>query len=570
VFNSSFRAKHHNKLHFHGNTVNKRSIQGLWISCLWISGLWISGQWHIRYVYHHHLLQNLPQLHNISIVQLRRFTNLQAFLYISRSDLLFQLTSIHELPDISRSDFHFQFNNLQSLLHNFAMSQIQGPYALIYLPFDPSYASDAALFNGEIFHPHLWLSGEKVPGYEGTWNQIGEGFLGCGPQWDRPTEMRPPHAPSYLQSIFRNWSSVQPSAPPSRHHRLKARYDPLRARYLSNRSAHLAKNMPTVPGYINPSDYHASILYQGFPDLPVPSLQQKTNSSMMPVFGSQHTTQSSTMPVSGSQHTTQSSTIPVSSPRHTTQSSIIPVSGLQRNTESSITPVINLQHNTKSSTMPVPSIPTVTVAEHMPQLPVEEGIDGSKVLFQAAATTTMPAPSVRKFFVAEFKPQIPIEMGIDGSKVRIQAAATNTTPATEVTDSQPLLLSLCAQPTSDCTAVTREAKKAYKIKLANMPGGTHFNDVKTFVEKTRKSFDYRIEGPRYCAGNKMEAEVYVKTVADVNLLCSGLNGLGMSKAGEAVNVYEVLGEDIPDEMVPTGIPRYQRVTGITPQDKPLV
>ena len=104
----------------------------------------------------------------------------------------------------------------------------------------------------------------------------------------------------------------------------------------------------------------------------------------------------------------------------------------------------------------------------------------------------------------------------------------------------------------------------------NISVGTIFNDVKTFVEKTRKSFDYRIEGPRYCGGNKMEAEVYVKTVADVNLLCGGLNGLGMSKAGEAVDVHEVLGEDIPDEMVPTGIPPYQRVAGITPQDKALV
>ena len=104
----------------------------------------------------------------------------------------------------------------------------------------------------------------------------------------------------------------------------------------------------------------------------------------------------------------------------------------------------------------------------------------------------------------------------------------------------------------------------------NISVSTIFNDVKTFVEKTRKSFGYRIEGPRYCGGNKMEAEVYVKTLADVSLLCSGLNGLGMIKAGEAVDVYEFLGENVPNEMVPTGIPHYQCVAGITPQDKTLV
>ena len=89
----------------------------------------------------------------------------------------------------------------------------KGPYPLIHLPFDPSYAVDTALFKGEKFNPHLWLSGQEVPGYGGTWNQIGEGFVGCGPQWDRPIEMRPPHAPIYRPSIFNFEVVPRPVAP---------------------------------------------------------------------------------------------------------------------------------------------------------------------------------------------------------------------------------------------------------------------------------------------------------------------------------------------------------------------
>ena len=106
----------------------------------------------------------------------------------------------------------------------------KGPYPLIHLPFDPSYAVDTALFKGEKFNPHLWLSGQEVPGYGGTWNQIGEGFVGCGPQWDRPIEMRPPHAPIYRPSIF-NFEVVPRPVAPRRHH-LSALGDSCRARYL--------------------------------------------------------------------------------------------------------------------------------------------------------------------------------------------------------------------------------------------------------------------------------------------------------------------------------------------------
>lgn len=138
----------------------------------------------------------------------------------------------------------------------------KGPYPLIHLPFDPKYASEAANFKGETFNPHLWHSGEEVPGYTGTWNAIGEGFVGCGPQWDRPVELRPPDAQAYNPiPTFSNFqSSARPLAPwqrelQARHQRNEAFAEPLRARYLSNRSPHLAKNMPTIPGYINPSDY---------------------------------------------------------------------------------------------------------------------------------------------------------------------------------------------------------------------------------------------------------------------------------------------------------------------------
>ena len=71
--------------------------------------------------------------------------------------------------------------------------------------------------------------------------------------------------------------------------------------------------------------------------------------------------------------------------------------------------------------------------------------------------------------------------------------------------------------------------------------------VKAFVDKLRKSFLYRIDGAMSTNGGRgrMEADVYVRTAAEANVLCSGLNGFGMTKAGDAVDVYEVLGRIFP-------------------------
>lgn len=74
------------------------------------------------------------------------------------------------------------------------------------------------------------------------------------------------------------------------------------------------------------------------------------------------------------------------------------------------------------------------------------------------------------------------------------------------------------------------------------------SSVKAFVDKLRKSFLYRIDGAMSTSGgrDRMQADVYVqKTAAEANVLCSGLNGFGMTKAGDAVDVYEVLGSIFP-------------------------